>query len=293
MGDLDRLSLNTATTKRLTLAEVIDAARRAGLSQVGLWRDRVAEVGLAAAARMVADAGPAGDQPVPGRVPDRRRPSGSARGPGGQPAGHPRSGRPRHPRADHGGRRPRPTGRRTCGPPGSGWPDRIAELVPYAAEHDVRLVLEPLHPMYAADRAVISTLRPGPGPRGAVPRGRRSAWSWTPSTSGGTRRWRSRSPGPDGERRIASYQVCDFNLPIAADALLSRGMMGDGVIDFATISRWVTAAGYPGPVEVEIFNAEIWAADADQVLATLKQRWTDLVLPSLVADRSAELSARP
>ena len=34
----------------------------------------------------------------------------------------------------------------------------LAELVPYAAEHGVRLVLEPLHPMYAADRAVLSTL---------------------------------------------------------------------------------------------------------------------------------------
>ena len=36
--------------------------------------------------------------------------------------------------------------------------DRIADLVPYAAERGVRLVLEPLHPMYSADRAVLSTL---------------------------------------------------------------------------------------------------------------------------------------
>ena len=57
--------------------------------------------------------------------------------------------------------------------------------------------------------------------------------------------------------------------------------MGDGVIDFASISGWVADAGYTGPVEVEIFNADIWAADADEVLATMKQRWTDLVLPSL------------
>ena len=83
------------------------------------------------------------------------------------------------------------------------------------------------------------------------------------------------------EGRLASYQVCDFNLPIAADALLSRGMMGDGVIDFDSIGRWVTAAGYTGPVEVEIFNADIWASDPDEVLATMKERWTKLVLPSL------------
>jgi len=75
--------------------------------------------------------------------------------------------------------------------------------------------------------------------------------------------------------------VCDFNLPIAADPLLSRGMMGDGVIDFPSIGRYVAAAGYTGPVEVEIFNADIWAADADEVLTTMKQRWLDLVWPAL------------
>ncbi|WP_375372408.1 sugar phosphate isomerase/epimerase family protein, partial [Actinotalea sp. JY-7885] len=56
-GDLARLSLNTATTKALTLAEAVDAAVRAGLPAVGLWRDRVQEAGLERAARLVADAG--------------------------------------------------------------------------------------------------------------------------------------------------------------------------------------------------------------------------------------------
>jgi sugar phosphate isomerase/epimerase len=75
--------------------------------------------------------------------------------------------------------------------------------------------------------------------------------------------------------------VCDFNLPIATDALLSRGMMGDGHIDFASIGRWVSAAGYTGDVEVEIFNADIWAADGNQLLATMSRRYVDLVLPAL------------
>ena len=83
------------------------------------------------------------------------------------------------------------------------------------------------------------------------------------------------------EGRIASYQVCDFNLPIAADPLLSRGMMGDGVIDFPAITRMVAETGYDGPVEVEIFNADIWAAPADEVLSTMSERWRALVLPSL------------
>ena len=73
--------------------------------------------------------------------------------------------------------------------------------------------------------------------------------------------------------------MCDFNLPIAADALLSRGMMGDGVIDFATIGGWVRDAGYTGDIEVEIFNQDIWDSDADAVLATMKARYAELVLP--------------
>ena len=82
------------------------------------------------------------------------------------------------------------------------------------------------------------------------------------------------------ENRLAAYQVCDFNLPIAADALLSRGMMGDGYIDFDTIGGWVRDAGYSGDIEVEIFNADIWAADGDEVLATMARRFVDLVLPA-------------
>ncbi|WP_235606418.1 MULTISPECIES: hypothetical protein [Nocardiaceae] len=63
---------------------------------------------------------------------------------------------------------------------------------------------------------------------------------------------------------------------------LPRGMMGDGVIDFGTIGRWVHDAGYRGDVEVEIFNAAVWATDGDQVIETMKQRYRDLVLPAPV-----------
>ena len=81
------------------------------------------------------------------------------------------------------------------------------------------------------------------------------------------------------EGRIASYQVCDFNMPIAADPLLSRGYMGDGVVDFATIGTWVRDAGYTGDIEVEIFNQDIWDTDGNTVLSTVKERYAELVLP--------------
>ncbi len=282
MGEYERLSLNTGTTKRLTLAEAIDATRRAELSHIGLWRDRVAEAGLETATRLVADSGLTVSSLCRGGFLTALDQAGQAAALADNRAAIVEA-------ATLGthelimvvgglvdGDKDLQAARRRVA-------ERIDELVPYAEEHDVRLVLEPLHPMYAADRAVLSTLRqaldlaaPYPSATVGVVVDTFHVW-WDPELSDQIAR-----AGAEG--RIASYQVCDFNLPIAADALLSRGMMGDGVIDFASISRWVAEAGYAGPVEVEIFNADIWAADADDVLATMKARWRELVLPSLVRE---------
>lgn len=283
---LSRLSLNTATTKRWTLKEAVDGAARAGLPAVGLWRDRVAEAGLSTAARIVRDAGLRVSSLCRGGFltaadPDGRRAAladnktaideAATLGTselimvvGGLPD------QPQDPRLSRDliGARQRVA-------------DLLAELAPYAAERRVRLVLEPLHPMYCADRAVISTLRQAldlaaphePAVVGVVV-DTFHVW-WDPDLS-------TQIARAGAERRLACYQVCDWNLPIAADALLSRGMMGDGYIDFTTIGRWVTEAGYAGDVEVEIFNAGIWAADGDAVIATMIDRYLTLVLPSLL-----------
>ena len=279
MSDLARLSLNTGTTKALTLPEAVEAATRAGLDWIGLWRDRVAETGLDKAARIVREAG--------------LRVSSLCRGgfltaadAAGQRAGL-ADNRAAIDEATALGTRELimvvgglPDGDRDIAGARRRVADRVADLVPYAAENDVRLVLEPLHPMYAADRAVLSTLgqaldlaAPYPTRTVGVVIDTFHVW-WDPELASSVAR-----AGREG--RIASYQVCDFNLPIAPDPLLSRGMMGDGVIDFPAITRMVAKTGYDGPVEVEIFNADIWAAPADEVLATMKQRWQSLVLPWL------------
>lgn len=277
MAGLDRLSLNTATTKRLTLAEALQVAVEAGLTWVGLWRDRIEEVGTAEAVALVRRSGlavsslcrggfltaadAAGQQQA---LEDNRTAVQQAQAldtselvlvVGGLPEG------------DH----DLVAARQRVA-------DRLADLVPYAREHGVRLALEPLHPMYAADRAVLSTLgqaldlaSPYPSAEVGVVVDTFHVW-WDPQLAEQVAR-------AGREHRIAAYQVCDFNLPIAADALLSRGMMGDGVVDFASITRLLADAGYEGPVEVEIFNAAIWDTPADQVLATMTERYRDLVLP--------------
>ena len=277
MSDFSRLSLNSATTKKWTLAEAVDGCVQTGIPLIGPWRDIVADAGLDKAARLIRDAG--------------LRVSSLCRGgfltamdPAGQAAAL----------ADNraavleavaldttelflvvGGLAP---GEKDVVAARRRVADRLEDLVPFAVEHGVRLVLEPLHPMYAADRALISTLgqaldlaAPYDATAVGVAIDTFHVW-WDPELKAQIER-------AGRENRIASYQVCDFNLPIAADALLSRGMMGDGVIDFATIGTWVRDAGYTGAIEVEIFNQEIWDADGESTLTTMKARYAELVLP--------------
>jgi sugar phosphate isomerase/epimerase len=277
---LSRLSLNTATTKRWTLKQAVDGAARAGLSAVGLWRDRVAEAGLPAASRIVRDAGlrvsslcrggfltAAGPDGRRAALDDNRAAIDEAATLGTAALVMVVGGLPD-------GSRDLVEARRRVA-------ELLAELVPFAAQRQVRLALEPLHPMYCADRAVISTMRNAldlaapyePEVVGVVV-DTFHVW-WDPDLAAQIAR-----AGAEG--RLACYQVCDWNLPIAADALLSRGMMGDGYIDFTTIGRWVSDAGYTGDVEVEIFNEDIWASDGDEVVARMVDRYLDLVLPGLL-----------
>jgi sugar phosphate isomerase/epimerase len=58
---------------------------------------------------------------------------------------------------------------------------------------------------------------------------------------------------------------------------MGRGHPGDGMIDFGPISDAVTAAGYRGYVEVEIFNATVWAASPDLTAATMRKRWPEVL----------------
>jgi sugar phosphate isomerase/epimerase len=169
--------------------------------------------------------------------------------------------------------------------------DAIAELVPYAQTRGVRLAIEPMHPVYCADRGVLSTLRQALDVAAGHPPGAVGVmldtfhlW-WDPDVGDQIAR-----AGRDG--RIAGFQVSDFLMPLPADVLLGRAMMGDGVIDFGPMCRAVSAAGYAGDVEVEIFNADVWAADPDGVLARMKDRYGTLIaneLDPITTDQLSEI----
>ena len=150
--------------------------------------------------------------------------------------------------------------------------------MPHALDRGVVLAIEPMHPIFAADRGVVSTLEQAldlaeqhPAEAVGVVVDTFHVW-WEP----GVLEQVARAQG-----RIASYQVCEWITPLPPDALLSRGMMGDGHIDFASLTSAVAAAGYTGDVEVEIFNADVWAAPGDATVATLARRYVELVEPLL------------
>ena len=270
---LGRLSLNQKTVDGWSLREAVEGCVRHGIPSLGVWREPLAEAGLDKGVRWIQEAGlrvsslcrggfftVADGEERRRRHDDNRRALDEAAAlsapclvlvPGGLPEGD----------RDLAGARARAA-------------DAIERLVPHALDVGVRLAIEPMHPIFAADRGVVSTLaqaldiaEPLPAEAVGVVVDTFHVW-WEP----GVEEQVARAGG-----RIASFQVCDWITPLPPDALLSRGMMGDGHIDFPHLSRCVAAAGYTGDVEVEIFNADVWAADGDAVLATLARRYVELV----------------
>ena len=265
-ADGGRLSLNQMTVPGWTVEQAVDACARHGIRYIGLWREKVSERGVAASARATREAGVAVSSLCRGgffpagtaaerrrRIEDNRRAIEEARGLGTD------------------------TLVLVCGPA----PDRdldgarrvveeaVAELVPYAAEHGVRLAIEPLHPMFAADRSVVTTLAQAaaiaerhPPDRVGVLVDAYHVW-WDPAVDAEIARC---------GRRVFGFHISDWIVPLP-DSLYGRGMMGDGVIELRRLRQAVDGAGFTGPIEVEIFNRIIWDTPGDHVLRSICERY--------------------
>jgi sugar phosphate isomerase/epimerase len=151
--------------------------------------------------------------------------------------------------------------------------DGIAALVPYALEHGVRLGLEPLHPMFAADRSVLVTLDQSLQLAAAHNSNAVGVivdvfhvW-WDPQVF---------LLIAQAGKRIFGFHVSDWLVPLP-DTLMGRGMMGDGVIEIKPLRAAVDAAGYIGPIEVEIFNQKLWDSPPDTVLPLMVERFLSYV----------------
>jgi sugar phosphate isomerase/epimerase len=288
----DRISLNTATCKRLSLGECVAAARAGGLGAIGPWRDRVRQIGAEAAARLFADAGlrvsslcrggfltARGDGAIAAALADNRAAVDEAAligarelvmVVGGLPAASAAMGL-----ADQGA-----AADKALGAARQRVADRIGDLTSYARQRGVRLALEPMHPLFTADRGVITTLGQAldlaadfTAEEVGVVVDTYHVW-WDPQVEASIAR-----AGREG--RLCSYQVSDWVLPLAPDTLNSRGMMGDGYIDFPMLTKSVHDAGYAGDVEVEIFNERLWGLGGSEVVRKLVSRCQRLILPHL------------
>ena len=262
------LSINTATIRKsrgvdLPLPDIIEACVRRGIRAISPWRDQVHAAGLATISQLVRTHGmelsgycrggmfPATDAAgLKAARDDNRRAIDEAaelRAPcvvlvvGGLPGAL--QGRAAH---------------KDIALARSQVRDGIAEMLEYARQAQMPLAIEPLHPMYAADRACVNTMEQALDLCDALDPGRTGAlgvavdvyhtW-WDPKLEAQIAR--------AGRERLLAFHVCDWLTP-TTDLLNDRGMMGDGVIDIPRIRGWVEAQGFAGYSEVEIFSTGNW-----------------------------------
>jgi sugar phosphate isomerase/epimerase len=272
VGALRGLSLNQATVQNLTLDQAVGLCQRHEIPAIGLWRDKVADKGLAAAAAAVRRGGLHVSSLCRGGFFTRGDADGRAAAAADNRAAVAEAAELG---ADVlalvcGGLVP---GSKDLGLARRMVADALADLVPVAERLGVRLGVEALHPVFCADRCVVSRLGDAldlalmfpPAAVGVVVDAYH-VW-WDPQLGAEIAR--------AGER-IAAFQLSDWVLPLPAGSLLGRGHLGDGHIDLTGITAQVLAAGYRGYAEVEIFSQEIWDAPADDTAATARQRFTEL-----------------
>lgn len=268
--DLSRFSINQMTVRQLSLPELTEACARLGVPGVGLWREPVREYGVEAAAKLVRDAGLAvttlcrgGFFTTAGDLDDNRAAIDEAAALGTDTLVLVSGGLP------PGGKDLAAARERIA--------DAVAELAPHAAERGVRLAIEPLHPMYASDRCAISTLDQAlavaerfPASLVGVVVDTYHVW------------WDDRAPAAvaraGAQGRIHSFQLADWVTPLPEGVLNGRGQIGDGSIDMREWRTRLDAAGYRGPIEVELFNDALWARDGVEVLEETVRRYAEHTL---------------
>jgi sugar phosphate isomerase/epimerase len=275
MADISRLSINQVTVlPHWTLAQFIAGAVRHRAPAISIWREKLHELGLAEAARQISGSGLAvsglcftglisspDDADATKALDDVRRAIDEAVMLKAQSLIF-LSGA-----VDARDKNLARTRARVL--------DRLATLIPDARGAKVKLALEPLHPTACATRSVLTTVKLANDWCDAlhaedvfgIAIDAYTTW-WDPEIEKEIAR---------AGKRICAFHVSDW-LADTQDPRLDRGMMGDGVIDLPAMRRWVEAAGYKGPIEVEIFSERNWwKRDADEVIRVVMDRFQSAV----------------
>jgi len=276
-NDLSNLAVHTMTNKPWTLRQCIDAYISAGIGGISVWRNVIEPVGVAEAGKMLRDSG----LKVPALV---------------------RGGF--FPARDASGRQQAIDDNRQCIDEAStigaemivlvvgavpGMPmdearkhviDGIGALLPHAVDRNVKLAIEPLHPMYAAGRSCINRMREA---REVCDQLRSRmvgiavdvyhVW-WDPELE--------QEIGLAGRQHtLFGLHLCDWRVN-TRDLLNDRGLMGDGCIDINSIRCWTKKAGFVGMDEVEVFSEEYWAMDQQTYLEKIIERYRGLLTEARV-----------
>ena len=271
-GDRALLAINSATVKAWSLEQLVEGCARAGISAIAPWRDIVQACGVERAGALIRSQGlavsclcrggmfPASDAAERrATLDDNRRAVDEAAAIGAGCLVLIAGGLPK--------------GSKDLADAHAQVRDGLAELLIYSRSVGVPLALEPLHPMYAADRACVNTLAHANDLCDELGDGLGIAldvyhvW-WDPDVTCQIAR---------AGRRIITYHVCDWLVP-TRDLLLDRGMPGDGVIALRAIRALVEATGYAGHCDVEIFSAQDWwKRDPAEVLRICLERHQTVV----------------
>jgi sugar phosphate isomerase/epimerase len=266
---MKRFSFNQATAQHWPMADLIAGCAAAGVGHVGLWREQVAEYGLARTHRDLTAAGievstlcRGGFFERAGWLDENRRAIDEAAtlaapvlvlvSGGLAPGSRDLSGARAH------------------------VVQAVAELAGYAEPAGITLAVEALHPMYAADRCVISTFEQALAIAMAHPVGVVGAVVDTYHLW-----WDDRVPAQIARAgaRVASFQLADWRTPLPEGVLTGRALPGDGCVDFTPLWTAVMAAGYDAPVEIVVFNADLWQQPGAEILRRTLAAW-DWVLAS-------------
>lgn len=151
----------------------------------------------------------------------------------------------------------------------------IMAVLPHAVAADVKLAIEPLHPMYADMRSAVNTLEQANDLALATNHSHVGVafdvyhcW-WDPQLEREIKRCGAHD-------KLLAYHVCDWKVP-PSDLLLDRGLMGEGCIPLRQIRTWVEDAGFEGYIEVEIFSNNYWAQDQSSYIQAIRQAYLDHV----------------
>ena len=268
LRDLSRLAVHTQTTKPWSLQQCIEGYTRAGIRGISVWRHTLDPLGAQAAGRMLRDAG----MHVPALVrggffvaDDAKRRQAAidvnrtcideAAAIGADMVVLVVGAVPGIPLDE---------ARKQVG-------EGIAAVLDHAAASKVKLAIEPMHPMYAADRNCINRMAEA----------RRICEQLRHPMLGIAIDVYHTWWDPDLEQEIAlagrqgtllGFHVCDWRVE-TRHFLNDRGLMGDGCIPIRTIRGWVEAAGFRGFSEVEVFSDDYWAMDQDAYLDRIRHAY--------------------